>query len=61
MMFFTVLGVIAFIYFLVGIGTVGYGFYDGELTIEELNEDPWILVLILMAWPVVIMEELGYL
>ncbi len=61
MMFFTVLGVIAFIYLIIGVCTVCYGFYIGELDMEEVKEDPFVVPFAIIGWPMIVLDELGYL
>lgn len=61
MIFFTVLGVIAFIYLIIGFGFLVYGFQIQEFDLDEIKENPAIVPFVLVAWPVVVMEMMGYL
>ena len=61
MIFFTILGVITFIYLLVGVATLGYGFYIDEFTFEEVREDPALVPFTIIVWPAIVLDELGLL
>ena len=58
---FAILGVISFIYLCVGIAALGWAFYTKEINLKDVERDPLTVPLIIISWPAIVLEEIGYL
>lgn len=61
MMFFAIVGMLTVAYMVIGFFVLLYSIGSGEIPLDEIKEDPFIPPIAIIAWPILVLEELGYL